>query len=62
MAIPIQAFGENPRPVNVRKARGQDRTWRVRVRPYRIIYDIHDEQSLVVVLKVDRRRESTYRL
>ena len=62
LATPIQALGENPRPANVRKVRGQDRTWRVRVGPYRIIYDIHDEQALVVVLKVDRRRETTYRL
>ena len=62
LATPIQALGENPRPDNVRKLRGQDHTWRVRVGPYRIIYDIHDEEALVVVLKVDRRRETTYRL
>ena len=62
LAAPIQALGENPRPANVRKVRGQDHTWRVRVGPSRIIYDIHDEQSLIVVLKVDRRRETTYRL
>ena len=62
LAAPIQALGENPRPTNVRKLRGQDRTWRVRVGPYRVVYDIYDEEALVVVLKVDRRRETTYRL
>ncbi len=62
LAAPIQALGESPRPTNVRKVRGQDRTWRVRVGPYRVVYDIYDEEALVVVLKVNRRRESTYRL
>jgi mRNA interferase RelE/StbE len=62
LAAPIQALAENPRPANVRKLRGQDHTWRVRVGTYRIIYDIHDEEALVVVLKVDRCRETTYRL
>ncbi len=61
MATPIQALGENPRPAGVRKVRGQERTWRVRVGPYRVVYDIYDKQTLLVVLRVDRRREATYR-
>ena len=62
LAAPIQALGQTPRPPGVRKLQGQDRTWRIRIGPYRVVYDIHDDQQLVVVLKVDRRRESTYRL
>lgn len=59
---PIQALGDTPRPPGSRKIRGQDHTWRVRIGPYRVIYDVYDDRSLVLVLKVDRRRESTYRL
>ena len=40
--------------------RGQPGTWRVRVGPYRILHDVHDDAALIVVLKVARRSESTY--
>lgn len=62
LAAPIQALAQSPRPSGVRKVQGQETTWRIRVGPYRVIYDIYDDQELVVVFKVDRRRESTYRL
>ena len=61
LATPIQALAENPRPVGVRKLRGEERTWRIRVGPYRVVYDILDDQALVLVLKVARRTEATYR-
>jgi mRNA interferase RelE/StbE len=57
----IQALAEDPRPSGVRKLRGEERSWRIRVGPYRIVYDILDDRSLVVVLKVARRNEATYR-
>ena len=62
LAAPIQALAQSPRPPGVRKVQGQERTWRIRIGRYRVIYDLYDDQSLVVVLKVDRRQESTYRL
>jgi mRNA interferase RelE/StbE len=62
LAVSIQALGENPRPIGVRKLRGEDRTWHIRVGAYRVVYDVYDDRELVVVLKVSRRRESTYRL
>ncbi len=60
LATPILALAEEPRPAGARKLWGQGRAWRVRVGPYRVVYDIHDEQALVVVLKVARRNETTY--
>ncbi|MDP2953841.1 MAG: type II toxin-antitoxin system RelE/ParE family toxin [Chloroflexota bacterium] len=61
LATPIQALAENPRPTGVRKLRGEEGTWRIRIGPYRVVYDIHDERALVVILKVARRSETTYR-
>ena len=61
LARPIQALEEDPRPAGVRKLRGEERTWRIRVGPYRIVYDVLDERALVVILKVTRRSEATYR-
>ena len=62
LAAPIQALSQSPRPPGVRKVQGQERTWRIRVGSFRVIYDLYDDQQLVVILKVDRRGESTYRL
>ncbi len=62
LAAPIQALSQSPRPPEVCKVQGQERTWRIRVGTYRVIYDLYDDKHLVVVLKIDRRRESTYRL
>lgn len=61
LATAIQALSEDPRPPGVRKLRGVDRTWRIRVGQYRIVYDIYNERELVVILKVSRRSETTYR-
>ena len=61
LAGPIVALADAPRPRGSRKLRGQQTTWRVRIGPYRIIYDVYDDRELVVVLRVDRRSESTYR-
>ena len=57
----IQALAESPRPQGVRKLQGEDSAWRVRAGPYRIVYDIYEDRALVVILKVTRRNETTYR-
>lgn len=61
LAGPVRALGETPRPPGSLKVRGERQTWRIRVGPFRVIYDVDDDRSLIVVLKVDRRRETTYR-
>lgn len=57
---PILALGLDPRPGGVGKMSGSD-FWRLRAGTFRIIYSIDDDARLVVVLRVARRSESTYR-
>jgi len=57
---PILALAIDPRPPGVTKLAGTD-FWRLRIADLRVIYVIDDEARLVVVLKVARRSESTYR-
>ena len=59
VAAVIDALENNPRPVGVRKLGGK--VHRIRVGPYRIIYSIHDEEKVIVIDKVDRRKERTYK-
>jgi mRNA interferase RelE/StbE len=57
---PILALALDPRPPGSTKLSGTD-LWRLRVGDMRVIYAIDDAISLVIVLGVARRSESTYR-
>lgn len=57
---PILAVGLVPRPPGAAKIRGSE-FWRLRVGPIRITYAIDDDVALVIVLRVARRAEGTYR-
>jgi mRNA interferase RelE/StbE len=57
---PILALALDPRPPGTVKLAGTD-FWRLRVGDLRVIYVVDDAASLVVVLRVARRSESTYR-
>jgi len=57
---PILALGTEPHPANVAKLAGTD-FWRIRIGDLRVIYAIDDATGLVIVVRVARRSESTYR-
>lgn len=57
---PILALGMDPRPPGAVKLIATD-FWPLRVADVRVIYAIDDKAGLVVVLRVARRSESTYR-
>jgi mRNA interferase RelE/StbE len=57
----IRDLADNPRPSGVRKIKGIETAYRIRVGDYRVVYEIYDEESLVLILKVARRTEATYR-
>ncbi len=48
-------LGENPRPEGVVKLQGDENLWRVRVGGYRVVYEIHDDRLVVLVLRVGHR-------
>lgn len=53
----IDGLEINPRPQGAIKIKGPTDTWRVRASVYRILYTIEDERLVVLVVKVDHRRE-----
>ena len=57
---PILALAIDPRPTGVTKLVGTD-FWRLRVGDLRVVYQVEDDDRLVVILRVARRSESTYR-
>lgn len=57
---PILALGIEPRPSRAAKL-AETAFWRLRIGAVRVIYAIDDAAAIVVVLRVARRSESTYR-
>ena len=57
----IGSLADEPRPQGVRKIKGAERAYRIRVGSYRVVYDIYDNDNLVLILQVVRRSETTYR-
>jgi mRNA interferase RelE/StbE len=53
----VELLGTEPRPAAATQLAGGAGEWRVRTGDYRIIYEIRDEQLLVLVLRVGHRRE-----
>ena len=54
----IARLADDPRPPGSLKLKDTQRTWRIRVGQYRVIYDIYDENITIVVIRVAHRREA----
>jgi len=57
----VRSLAKEPHPPGVRKIRGADKAYRIRVGNYRVVYDVYDSDNLVLILQVARRNETTYR-
>jgi mRNA interferase RelE/StbE len=53
----ISSLGVNPRPPGCKKLKDEDKTWRVRVGKYRILFQIDDAAKAVVIVAVGHRKE-----
>jgi mRNA interferase RelE/StbE len=48
----------NPRPSGVKKLKGFENRWRIRVGDYRIIYEIIDNRLIVLVVQIAHRKDA----
>ena len=54
----IDALAEKPRPSGVEKLQGRGKNaYRIRVGMYRVLYEIHDQELVILVIKIGHRRE-----
>lgn len=58
--IAIDKLAHDPRPFGYKKLVDEEGLFRIRVGNYRIIYEIHDQILLIMVLRVAKRNEDTY--
>ncbi len=53
----IDALAYDPRPQGSLQLSGGDGELRIRVGDYRVVYDVRDEELIVLVLRLGHRRE-----
>ncbi len=53
----IQALAANPRGAGTEKLAGVEGTFRVRAGEYRILYEIHDDVLMILVVRIGHRRD-----
>ncbi len=53
----IDRLAEDPRPVGCKALRGEESVLRIRVGPWRILYQVHDKQLVILVVRVGHRRK-----
>jgi mRNA interferase RelE/StbE len=57
IADAIEELRSDPRPAGVVKLAGDDNLWRIRIGNYRVVYEIHDDRLIVLVLRVAHRKD-----
>jgi len=55
----IEDLRKNPRPRGCKKLQGRENAYRIRVGIYRVIYEIHGKDLLVLVVRI-RHRKGAY--
>lgn len=53
----IELLADQPRPSGAKKLAGGDGEWRVRTGDYLVVYEVHDDVLLVLVVAVGHRRD-----
>ncbi len=62
IALVVKRLGDDPRPAGCAKIAGSSRNlFRIRVGQHRVVYEIRDRQLLVLVVRIAKRDEGTYR-
>ncbi len=60
VARTISILEQNPRPLKVKKL-ADSGLWRLRAGHYRLVYAIDDKAKLLIIVRVARRKEDTYK-
>jgi mRNA interferase RelE/StbE len=54
----IRELAVEPRPHGSKKLAGTTNTYRIRVGDYRVIYEVHDKEVVVLVVRISHRKDA----
>lgn len=54
----IRGLAADPRPRGSKKLQGYANTWRIRVGDYRVMYEIHEEIVVVLIVNIANRKDA----
>ena len=54
----IRLLAEVPRPSGVKKLKGYENIYRIRVGDYRVIYEVKDQEMLILIISSVHRRDA----
>lgn len=54
----IRQLATDPRPKGSKKLAGSANAHRIRISDYRVIYEVHDKEVLVMVIRVSHRKDA----
>jgi mRNA interferase RelE/StbE len=54
----IESLSDNPIPIGSRKLVGSDKTYRIRIGDYRVIYIIEHDSSSITIQRIAHRKEA----
>ena len=57
----IALLPQNPRPPGIKKLKGTDDLYRLRVGDWRVVFTIDDAERIVRITNVERKEKDTYR-
>lgn len=58
----IEKLSKNPKPPQAKKLIGIENLYRIRTHQYRILYTIHQEKTIILVVKIGHRKDVYRRL
>jgi len=53
----LESLVSEPRPSGVKKLVGAEKTYRIRIGDYRVVYEIRDDVMIVLVIRIAHRRD-----
>ena len=54
----VENLSENPIPSGAKKLYGSEKSYRIRVGDYRIIYEIEQQQLIIQIIRVRHRKDA----
>lgn len=54
----IKALADDPHPPGSKKLEGEENTYRIRVRDYRVLYEIDDKEITILVIRIRHRKDA----